>query len=374
MAKKIRAFVATMEFPPDIGGVGVSAKRIFSMLADAGIEVHLFAPSFTDDISYPLQAVQVQEGLKVYRVPNQRVSIPEIIQLIRDIDKEVSFDIFHGFLLQTASICLEVASYGKRPVIASIRGIDAQWMQQERNKTLAVRILRNASWITSVSRDSLIAARALEDIAHRSSFIPNAIDTRGFPQWKLDEHNRGVIGTVCTLREKKDIPLLIQSYAAIHPDRRKRLIIVGDYKGPSSDQVRREVERLIQFYSLGTEVFITGFVERSKVLDYLMGMNIFVLSSKHEGLPNAVLEAAGCGLPIVATMVDGVKDIFGDGRGAILVPSGEKKSMTDALENLIDDPMKARWISYEARERASTLSPEIEMKTWLDLYCCLINK
>jgi len=86
------------------------------------------------------------------------------------------------------------------------------------------------------------------------------------------------------------------------------------------------VEGAIAARTLASEVEFSGYVDNMHVPKYLASMNVFVLSSDHEGLPNSVLEAAASGVPVVATAVYGVKDIYRDSSHALLVPPRDARA------------------------------------------------
>jgi len=88
---------------------------------------------------------------------------------------------------------------------------------------------------------------------------------------------------------------------------------------------------------------------RSDVIDLLRQSWGFVLPSRNEGMPNALLEAMACGLPCVATRVSGSEDIIADGRNGILVESEQPTQLADALRRLIQDTELAERLGREAR-------------------------
>lgn len=285
-------------------------------------------------------------------------------------DDRSPFDLFHGFTLPAAHSCLLVAARGRRPVIASIRGVDGVAFDQK-----AIQVLQQANWITSVSRESLKRAEAYTDIGERSSFIPNGVDLADRPEWRPDASNPGVVGTVATFRPKKNIPLLLRAYAQVAPSLRKQLLLVGDFYFGNSlvPELRRQAVELVNELGITREVLFAGYVENERLAEYRRQMRVFVLSSDHEGLPNAVLEAAAEGLPIVATAVDGIKDIFRDGQDALLVEPGDCEQLSAAIERVLTERELSLHLSQGARDAVSQLTPEAEARAYAELYRSLLD-
>lgn len=371
----------TSEYPPDWGGISKSAKRIVGMLAERGMAVHVFVldrqgAGRDDFVSVP----QTDDG----QITIHRVSAPDdtpqgaalaLMNAIHQVDLQIGFDLFHGFFLPMAYPCVALPGRGARPVVASIRGDDAASMLEPGpylEPILAA--VREASWITSVSSDGLKRVQALTDIAARSSFIPNSIRLTNPPRWRATPDNVGVVGTVCTFRPKKDLPTLIGAYGALPAALRRRLLLVGDYfEGDSFN--RQRIEEAIAGSGAAEQIGICGYVENAHVLDYLMRMRVFVLSSLHEGFPNTLLEAASVGLPIVATAVDGVKDVYGadgEGAGAILVPPGDPQALSAAVARVLSDPALAERLSEASLKTAERFSYAHEQEVWVSLYGDLV--
>jgi glycosyltransferase involved in cell wall biosynthesis len=393
---RLRVCFVSSEYPPQVGGLGKSAHRIAGRLARAGIDVHVFTPSRASEEkggAPPLEGVTVHEVEPRMLLPVSPVRgltpwlsarpigfprrAPQLRAAIAAVAAERPFDIFHGFGLWVSVPCLEAARQFGRPSVLSIRGADGLAMQSTPSWVAA---LRSASWVTSVSKDSLDRAARLADTGARSSFVPNGIDQETFPapgvaSWKPDASNAGVVGTVAAFRVKKNLPLLIDAYARLPRTTRKRLLLVGDLvnKWASNERQRAGFQDYILERGLSQEVEMTGFVPSDRVADYLQSMRVFALSSDHEGLPNSVLEAAAAGVPIVSTAVDGVKDVFVDGESALLVPTRDPDAMSRALARVLGDDELSLSLSRAGRDVASRLTVEAECKAYVDLYESLLR-
>ncbi len=96
-----------------------------------------------------------------------------------------------------------------------------------------------------------------------------------------------------------------------------------------------------------------GLVEWIGEVDDVSGIwrdaHIAVLPSYREGLPKALLEAAACGRPMVATDVPGCREVVRDGETGLLVPLGDTVALADALQRLAEDPDLRRRLGQTAR-------------------------
>jgi glycosyltransferase involved in cell wall biosynthesis len=87
---------------------------------------------------------------------------------------------------------------------------------------------------------------------------------------------------------------------------------------------------------------------------WLAALDIFVLSSDWEGMPNAILEAMAAGLPVVATAVGGTPEVVVDGITGLLVPRGDPEALRQAIARLMDDFDLRRRMGQAGRERVSS--------------------
>jgi glycosyltransferase involved in cell wall biosynthesis len=143
--------------------------------------------------------------------------------------------------------------------------------------------------------------------------------------------------SVCRISEAKGVYELVRAFREVADASADAwLVLVGD--GPAG----RDLEREIAVQGLADRVWLPGVVENERVPLWLNAADAFVLASHAEGLPNVVLEAMACGLPIVATTVGGTAEAVLPAVGE-LVPPGDEASLASAMVALAT--------SAELRER-----------------------
>jgi glycosyltransferase involved in cell wall biosynthesis len=372
-----RICLCTASYPPQPGGVAVASARLARHLAAAGYEVHVVAPVARDEAQGEVE-VAINDGVLVHRMFHQQpwgqAGLFALRRFIGQLDQEAGFALFHGFFLPAAYPCLGVATRGvARPVIASIRGSDVTTLlDQPSTRALLLPVLRGATWITSVNEECLALVAAQVPIAGRQSVIRSGVERPADEaRWSLTNMNRGVVGTVGEFRKVKDIPLLIRAYAALPRGVRSGLWLAGFFADAEEEAWSTD---LIGELSLADEVVVTGPFPNAEVGTHLRRMHVYVQSSAHEGLPNALLEAAARGVPIVATAVGGMKEVLVHGESALLVPHGDRDALMRAIGSVLADDALAQRLSDGARALARALSPERERDAWLALYRQVITQ
>lgn len=146
------------------------------------------------------------------------------------------------------------------------------------------------------------------------------------------------------LTPQKDFTTLIQAFAMVQQVCRARLIILGEGKD------RGKLEALIRKLEVEAKVQLPGFA--ANPYPYMKKASLFVLSSRWEGLPGALIEALYCGAPLVATdCPSGPREVLADGKYGRLVPVGDSFAMAQAIEsslagNAIHPPTES-WKPFE---------------------------
>ncbi|WP_233427864.1 glycosyltransferase [Actinokineospora spheciospongiae] len=146
---------------------------------------------------------------------------------------------------------------------------------------------------------------------------------------------------VARLEPQKRHDVLLRAWAALDGD--AVLLLAGD------GSLRGELERLRDELGLGDGVRFLG--DRDDVPDLLTAADLTVLTSDWEGMPIAVLESLAAGRAVVATDVDGVREVLEPG-GGLLVPRRDPAATADALRALLFDPEERAAVAAAGREAA----------------------
>ena len=172
-----------------------------------------------------------------------------------------------------------------------------------------------------VVHNALPPGRVLVERTHaRKHLVPHA-----------ESHTRDVwVGSVSELTANKNILLALEAVArARRAGARIFYCIVGD------GEERTLLEAHANELGIGNHTVFTGFVPDAA--RYVHAFDIFLMTSRKEGLPYALLEAEHAGIPIVASTEGGIPEIVRDGENGILCPLKDVERFSDALEELARD-------------------------------------
>lgn len=162
------------------------------------------------------------------------------------------------------------------------------------------------------------------------------------------------------LNEVKRFDLLIQAFARCHqefPEWRLRIL------GEGSE--RQVLERLIHDLNLVGMVDLPGSI--TNIGHALSEAEFFVLSSRVEGLPNVLLEAMSCGIPVIATSCSsGPREIVREGVDGLLVPPENVDALAAAMRRLMSDPDERARLAARAPEVRERFSMERVLALWDD--------
>jgi glycosyltransferase involved in cell wall biosynthesis len=156
-----------------------------------------------------------------------------------------------------------------------------------------------------------------------------------------------VVLHVGALTPQKDHATLVEAAAEVCArDPSVHFVSVGE------GFLRGEVEEQIRGLGLGGRFHLVGF--RRDVRPVLAAADIFVLSSYNEGMAWVLLEAAACGLPLVATRVSGTAAVVKDGENGFLVPPRAPRELAGAITALLSDADRRARFGRASRELAVT--------------------
>jgi glycosyltransferase involved in cell wall biosynthesis len=164
-------------------------------------------------------------------------------------------------------------------------------------------------------------------------------------EWGIREGERVVLTVGRFSAEKGHADLVAAVARLAETVRGVRLVMVGD------GLERQRLERAAQAAGLAESIVMPGH-RRDMAVWYGMA-DLFVLPSRSEGSPNALLEAMSAGLPIIATAVGGVPETIAQDRSGLLVPSGDPAALAQAMARLLEDPERAARLGAAAAEDAA---------------------
>ena len=183
----------------------------------------------------------------------------------------------------------------------------------------------------------------------------------GVPDLELEPATRSgdrlVVGSVGRLDRQKGFDVLLRALIDV-PE--PRLVLVGD-----GDE-RGSLESLTADLGLSDRVHFAGWSDDPRRA--LTSFDIFVLPSRFEGFPLAIVEAMLARLPVVATDVGSVREAVADGETGLLIPPEDPKALAIALRALLNDAERRADFGARGRERALVFSPAAMARAYERVY------
>lgn len=204
-------------------------------------------------------------------------------------------------------------------------------------------ILEHSDVITVVSQSCVKEVEEYH-INTKIIIVNNGVNTNFFIPAKNKKKEDYILYTG-RLETRKGLIDLIESAKYVcqeYPD--IKFVLTG--KGTS----KRYLERRINELGLKKNFYFAGFVNRSKLLEYYQNATVYVLPSYYEGLPTSLLEAMSCGMPSIATDVEGSSELLKHGENGLLVPPRDPKRLAEAITRLLDDEELRKRLGGNARK------------------------
>lgn len=350
---------------PTLNGGG--AERIMSFMANhwaaRGHEVHLITHDSPEHDFYPIDTRVMRHGFDISRPPRhlqdtvrhniQRISLPRTLMKSLRPDAAISFTVRMN-IQNLIALCRTGV-----PIIVSERNNPIAQRQPIFWEALRTRLyLRAAAVVLQTHAAERWARRFMPD--EKIHVIPNPLtlvrDDSDRPCPVPDE--RPLVCSLGRLIQSKGFDILLQAFhLATVNDPGWGLLILGE-----GDQ-RDRLEQLAGTMGMSGRIFLPGRVKNPS--DYLKRSEIFVLPSRHEGFPNALLEAMAEGLPVVSTDCPfGPGEIITHDVDGLLVPNGDIDALARSIRILMENRGKRKSLGLCAAETAKRYSPEIVMSQW----------
>jgi glycosyltransferase involved in cell wall biosynthesis len=227
-------------------------------------------------------------------------------------------------------------------------------------------VLRRADAVLTVSE---ALTRRAADFGVEACTVPNGVDYDYWSALPRSDSGRPVVVTVGRLHPVKGQDVLVEAFARVAaslPDAELHLIGDGEEHAALEELVwKRDIERQVRFL---------GRLERDEVRDALAQASLFVLPSRSEGLPLALLEAMAVGVPVVATDVGGVSEVIRNDTEGVLVPPEDPAALARAVSTTLSDPDRRRSLSQNGRERARSFALSRTLGSYEAVFVDLVAK
>jgi len=346
----MRVLMVIRCFYPWIGGAERQAQRLARKLIEKGIRVIIVTgwwfrgtprkevidavPVFRNFACWGMFGIR---GLR--RLGNYIYMLTLFVYLVRHRRK---YDILHVHLTNYhAFISLAAARLLGKKILIKV-GNTGEWgikvMKEGRGQGVwgvgrMFASLRGSDCLVAVNpaiTDELVAEGFAAD---KIVEIPNGIEVEAFKRKTDYELGAEVTLTFAgRLHPQKGVDVLLRAVHKAYqvwPEMSWRLQVLGE------GELRGRLEILAHDLGIAKSVDFYGQVDN--VEDYLVSSDIFVLPSRAEGISNALLEAMACGLPCVATRIDGNRHVLTDGHNGLLVPPGDADKLAQAIVRLGQD-------------------------------------
>lgn len=297
-----------------------------------------------------------QLGSPMIGVPDRGALDRGVFRRMLQICKHYNVKIWHGHDYKSNMLGLVLRPFHPMKLVTTVHG----WVKHTTRTPLYYAVDR---WclpyyhhVVCVSDDLMDRVEGLGVAADRRTLIHNAIDQRLFSRQHLAAESplrteagvpngRLVIGAMGRLSPEKGFGDLIHAVHSIVNDPANtldiELWIAGD--GDSRDELQKLIDRL----GLADRVKLQGFC--ADTIQWYHALDLFVLSSLREGLPNVVLEAMSMRVPVVSTRVAGIPKMITDGHDGLLCPIAEPDNLAAAIRRALSDQPLRESLTDNAR-------------------------
>jgi len=347
------------EYPPIGGGGGNATQKIARFLVRQGINVTVLTSSHAK-----LPKKQNDNGVEVLRIWSARIrpdrcSILEMVifllhALIKapNIAQKAKTDLsFVFFTLPSGPIGWWLKRKLNIPYIVSLQGGDVPGFMKKELRlyhwlcgSVISRIWESADFVVANSKGLADLARK-HNPKTRIDIIPAGAEITTLSENKNIKSNDSLnLLFVGRLVHQKGLDILLEALSKLQKKYNWKLSIVGE--GP----LRKKLNKSTISLGLQKKIKYLGWVEKNQLPIIYQSADVFILPSRDEGMPNAMLEAMSFSLPVIGSKVSGIEEVISDGRSGILVPPENSNQLMNAIIQVIENYDQNIKMGKNARE------------------------
>jgi glycosyltransferase involved in cell wall biosynthesis len=351
----LKVFILNSEYPPIGGGAGTATYNLARYMASRGLSVKVCTSQYDH-----LPVRETSDGFEIVRVPsrreradrtnpNEQISfiLSSFWYCLRNF-KQWKPDViwaFFGFPSGITALAIKVLF--RIPYIVSLRGGDVpgfrpyDFRKFHRIGAPFIRMVWNNAAAVVANSEGLKKLALKFHHKVPIEVIPNGIDLDYFKPSQRDGKIPQLLFTGRVVYQK-GLDLLISALGELK-ELDWELSVIGD------GSFKNQLHHLVNEQHMTSRVRFHGWCKQEQLLPILAQAHIFVNPSRHEGMPNAVLEAMASGLPIIATSIAGNEDLVVDGKNGFLVASENIGELRNALQTLLKNKSLRLKMGNESR-------------------------
>jgi glycosyltransferase involved in cell wall biosynthesis len=182
-----------------------------------------------------------------------------------------------------------------------------------------------------------------------------------------------LVGTVGRIHPRKDLETFVRAAARVAAaEPQARFVVVGSAEAPVETDYRERILALMKELGLEGRLVLAG--ARRDIPEVMRALDVFVLTSRHEGFGRVVAEAMGAARPVVVTDEGAPPELVGRGRFGLCAPPGDEAAFAAAIGGLLSDRARAAALGAAAAEAAREFDvTAVADRVW-DRYRALIER
>ena len=349
----------TPSFPPMVdGGVAIATGRLVASLLQRGHQLTVVTTAPPADVAAGTvtPSMATQQGLSLHyglvQDPWRAASaVAALGAWAQAQHRACPFDVILAYFIYPAGYLATVlGELLGVPVVCSCRGNDVSKEMFITPEIIAT-VLARSTRVICVSSSLLRMADTLVPCRARATVVANAVDSAMFaPDATIAPAppRPVVVGTSGLMRWKKGIDLFLPLLRWLCATPAVRVLIAGYGLDAAIDQ---QLADFLDCHGLRQQVDMTGPLPHPQMVHALRRMDLYVSTSYQEGMPNGVLEAMACALPVVATDADGTPDLVQEGVTGYLCPMGDLDALVRRCRTLMARPLLRQRMGQAGRLR-----------------------
>lgn len=338
------------------GGAEHVMVNLACFFKSQGFKVYLVTKTIDEpEYSVPDGVTRIIADIKDEEITSSRIrNLHNRIDKLRRIWIEIKPDIILSFIRKNNLMAIASSKGLGIPVVVGIRSNPARELKGRGFKQLSFMMFKRAAGIVVQTTEGKRFFPA--GLQKKVVVMPNSINEE-FIDVTHDSFRKKEIVLVGRIDTNKNQRMVLEVFDSIKSQYTDwSLHLYGD--GELSDELRKKYEH--------ERIVFHGSVDNVK--DCIKDSSIFVLSSRQEGMPNALIEAMSLGLACISTdcPCGGPADLIENGKNGLLIPVDGAEELKAQIIRLMDDDKERERLGNEAEKISEILNPKVVNKAWME--------